>query len=237
MLARRRPRRKEDFYIVIFLSLDKGQVRLSSDVPLIKSLTDLLFLMLGISNYCVAMELISIICTQRPLSQINVTETLPTKDLFTSTFSFLSSHHQTRRHRWGFFFFLSPPPTAQCQEWERIQMKAHDVCRAQGRSRLALPRRGDKQTATPPLCACASASHVTIVCRRGRTARSERIWKEKKEERMPREPGRKSGRDGVSLVKRREEKKKQKAPGRWPFLLIELHTSWSGVRACVCVWL
>lgn len=116
VLARRRPRRKEDFYIVIFLSLDKGQVRLSSDVPLIKSLTDLLFLMLGISNYCVAMELISIICTQRPLSQINVTET--PKDLFTSTFSFLSSHHQTRRHRWGFFcfFFLSPPPTAQCQE-------------------------------------------------------------------------------------------------------------------------
>lgn len=109
VLARRRPRRKEDFYIVIFLSLDKGQVRLSSDVPLIKSLTDLLFLMLGISNYCVAMELISIICTQRPLSQINVTETLPTKDLFTSTFSFLSSHHQTCRHRWVFFFFSSPP--------------------------------------------------------------------------------------------------------------------------------
>lgn len=115
--ARRRPQRKGDFYIVIFLSRDKGQVRLSSDVPLIKSLTDLLFLMFGISNYRVEMELISIICTQQPLSQINVTETLPTKDLFTSTFSFLSSHHQTRRRRCLFsFFFLSPHPTAQCQE-------------------------------------------------------------------------------------------------------------------------
>lgn len=107
--ARRRPRRKEAFYIVIFLSRDKGQVRLSSDVPLIKSLTDLLFLMLGILNYRVEMELISIICTQQPLSQVNVTETLPTKDLFTSTFSFLSSHHQTRRHRCLFFFFLPLP--------------------------------------------------------------------------------------------------------------------------------
>lgn len=110
VLARRRPRRKEDFYIVIFLSRDKGQVRLSSVVPLIKSLSDLLFLMLGISNHRVEIELISIICTQQPLSQINVTETLPTKDLFTSTFSFLTSHHQTRRHR-CFVFFLPLPPS------------------------------------------------------------------------------------------------------------------------------
>lgn len=110
-----------------------------------------------------------------------------------------------------FFSFSSTPshrPMSRMRENPNESTRRVPSSRTLGEG-LVLRRRGDKQTATPLLCACASASHVTIVCRRCHTTRSERIWKDKKRRwEQERETKKMSGRNGESLVKRREEKAK-----------------------------
>lgn len=107
------------------------------------------------------MELIFIIHTQQPMSQINVSESH--NNLFTGIFSFLSSHHQTC-HWWVFFFYLSPPPLPMSRMRENPNESAQRVpsSRTLGKGLCYNDRATNKQQCL--FCVRMRLPHTSLLC-------------------------------------------------------------------------